>query len=1052
MSHTDTHKGMIAWFARNSVAANLLMWILIVGGLMSAFAIKKQVFPTFQLNNIVVRVPYLGAAPQEVEEGVLIKIEQAVKNLEGIKKLTATASEGMGTVNIEVEDDYDAQILLDEVKVQVDAIPSFPENIEKPIIYRQKQTQTVVWVALYGDTTERNLKELAKEIRDEIANLPGITNVQVVGDRNYEMSIEISEARMQEYGLTFQQLVSAIRQSSIDIPGGSIRSEDGDILLRAKGQAYTGIQFSDIVLVTRADGTRLTLGDIAKINDGFVEDRQYALFDGKRAINVQVNAVGDQNALKISEAVNTYLAAKKTQLPAGIYADSWGDSSFYLADRLNMMLSNMFFGALLVFLVLSLFLKIRLAFWVIVGLPVCFLGTLLLMPMEYFSLSINMISLFGFILVLGIVVDDAIIMGESACSEIDHKGHSADSVIAGVKKVAMPATFGVLTTVAAFTPMLMVPGTFGVIWKSIAWVVILCLVFSLIESKLILPAHLIHMKDEPYDPSKANRLQKIRDYFSEGIKTFIHSSYVPMLKKAVANRYTTLASFTAAIIITIGLFAGGQVRFVFFPNIPSDFMMGTIEMEPGSSIAQRDNALDTLLASLNKMNDQLKQETGSGVVAHYMAFDQGTTGGQVFVELSKGETRDIDAFEIQDRWRKAMPEIAGVKSLDVGSPGGGPGGGADLTLQFTGSDLNELREATSELKAHLRSFAGIADVNDTFAGGSDEIRLKIKPQAEALGLNLDALARQVRYGFYGAEAQRIQRGDEELKVMVRYPKDERNSIGNLENMRIRTANGDEVPFSEVAEIEMGKGYGSIVRHDGMRSITVSAKVNKAVLEPDKVLKEVTTDFIPDLLQRYPSIQFGLEGASKEQAEATFSLLKGLFFALFAIYALMAIPLKSYSQPLIIMSVIPFGIVGAIIGHLLLGKAVSVLSLCGIIALTGVVVNDSLIMVDFVNRARREGLSLLDSVIQAGAQRFRPIILTSLTTFLGLMPIVLERSLQAQIVIPMAISLAFGILFATVITLLLVPALYLILGDLKSALTPRHKRQIESHQINESVNK
>ncbi|MDN4504305.1 efflux RND transporter permease subunit [Alteromonadaceae bacterium BrNp21-10] len=1033
MAPIDTHKGLIAWFARNSVAANLLMWILIIGGLFGAMTIKKQVFPNFEFNNISVRVPYLGAAPQEVEEGVLIKIEEAVKNIQGIKRVIAIANEGMGTVNIEVEEDYDPQLVLDEVKVQVDAIPSFPENIEKPVIYRQKQTQTVMWVALYGDTSERVLKELAKEIRDEIANLSGVTNVQVIGDRNYEMSIEISERKMQEYGLTFQQLVTAIRRTSIDMPGGSIRSDDGDILLRAKGQAYNGQDFAKIILLTHPDGTRLTLGDIAEIRDGFVEYNSYDMFDRKKALNVRVNAVGEENALEISKVVNAYLVKKKTQLPDGISADVWGDSSFYLADRLNMMLSNMGFGALLVFLVLSLFLKIRLAFWVIVGLPVCFLGTLLLMPMELFSVSINMISLFGFILVLGIVVDDAIIMGESAYSEIDKKGHSAESVITGVKKVAMPATFGVLTTVAAFTPMLMVSGPFGVIWKTIAWVVILCLMFSLIESKLVLPAHLIHMKDEPVDPNKANKLQKIRNFFSEGIKVFVEKYYQPFLKKAIANRYTTLASFIAAIIITVGLFMGGQVRFVFFPDIPSDFIMGSIELEPGSSVLQRDEAIDQLMDALYSMDAEVVKESGSSVIKHSMAFDQGNTVGQVFVELSKAETRDMDGIEIQNRWRKHMPEIAGVKTIDIGSAGG-PGGGADLSFQFSGKKLDELRAATEELKAHLKTYDGVADVNDSFAGGSDEIRLKIKPQAEVMGLSLDALARQVRYGFYGAEAQRIQRGDEEVKVMVRYPKEERNSIGNLEQMRIRTATGEEIPFSEVADIEMGKGYGSIIRQDGVRSLTVTGKVDKARLEPGKVVSEVTADFIPDLLERYPSIDFKLDGNAKEQADALVSLLQGFLFALFAIYALMAVPLKSYSQPLIIMSVIPFGVVGAIAGHLLLGHAVSVLSMCGIIALTGVVVNDSLIMVDFVNRARSEGHSVLDSVMQAGAQRFRPIILTSLTTFMGLLPIVFERSLQAQIVIPMAISLAFGILFATVITLLLVPCLYMMLADMKNAFS------------------
>lgn len=1033
MERINTKSGVIAWFARNSVAANLLMWILVLGGLIGAFTIHKQVFPNFELNIITVQVPYLGAAPQEVEEGVVIKIEEAIKDIEGIKKITSTAMEGLASVNIEVDENYDTQLVMDEVKVQVDAIPSFPENTEKPVVYRQKATQDVLWVSLYGDASERELKEYAKNMRNEIANLPGVSAVSVFGDRDYELAIEISEARLQEYNLTFSEVVAAVRRSSIDLPGGSIKAQGGDILLRAKGQAYTGYDFSKLVLLTHPDGTRLLLGDIAAIRDGFVENNSYGLFDNKPAMNIRVNAVGDQNALAISKEVNQYIEQKRLTLPSNIKADTWGDSSFYLADRLNMMLTNMFFGALLVFLVLSLFLKLRLAFWVIVGLPVCFLGTLLFMPLEAFNLSINMISLFGFILVLGIVVDDAIIMGESACTEIDQHGHSTDNIITGVKRVAMPATFGVLTTIAAFTPMLMVPGSFGVIWKTIGWVVIICLVFSLVESKLILPAHLVHMKDKPYDRATANRFQRFRDFFSEGIKGFIQNSYAPFLQKAVQKRYVTLASFVAMLILTIGLFAGGFVRFVFFPNIPSDFMMGSVTLEPGSSLSQRDDAIEVMLASLYKMDENISQEIGGSVVKHSIAFDQSNTSGQIFVELTKGETRDIDAFAIHDRWREAIPEIPGVKSLDIGG-GGGPGGGADISFEFSGKDLQDLRAVTDELKAHLTTFNGVADVNDSFSGGSDEITLQIKPQAEALGLSLEMLAQQVRYGFYGAEAQRIQRGDEEVKVMVRYPQSQRNSIGHLENMRIRTVSGEDIPFSEVANIEMGEGYGAIIRVNGNRSITVNAKADKSQIDPSEVARDVQENFIPDLLQRYPSVKSRLEGASKEQQEAIFSLVQGLGFALFAIYALLAIPLKSYAQPLIIMSVIPFGIVGAIIGHLLLGHAISVLSICGIIALAGVVVNDSLIMVDFVNRARAEGYSLIESAIEAGTQRFRPIILTSLTTFMGLMPIVFERSLQAQIVIPMAISLAFGILFATVITLLLVPALYMILDDFKNLFT------------------
>ncbi|MFC4699233.1 efflux RND transporter permease subunit [Glaciecola siphonariae] len=1040
--HIDTKSGLIAWFARNSVAANLLMWSIILGGIFGIIQVQKKIFPQFIINQVIVQVPYLGAAPQEVEEGVILKIEEAVKNLEGIKKITSTAREGLGTVSIEVEDGYDVQNMLDEVKVQVDAIPTFPANTEKPVVYRVKVPQDVLWVSVYGTVSERSLKEITKDMRDDIANLPGVSDVSVFGARDYEVSVEISENDLQAYNLTFDEVVRAIRATSIDIPGGSIKSENGDILLRAKGQAYTAYEFASIPLINRQDGTRLLLGDIASINDGFIEDNQFALFDGKPAMSIRVRAVGDQNALEISKQVNRYLDEQRDILPPNVSADSWGDSSFYLADRLNMMLSNMFFGALLVFLVLSLFLKIKLAFWVIVGLPVCFLGTLMLMPIQYIDVSINLLSLFGFILVLGIVVDDAIIMGESAYSEMDKHGHSMDNIIRGVKRVAMPATFGVLTTIAAFSPMLMVSGTFGVIWKTIGMVVILCLVFSLIESKLILPAHLAHMKVKPYDPDTANWFQRKREAFNELVKGFIANKYAPFLVKAVKYRYTTLATFVAMLILTIGLFGSGLVRFVFFPDIPSDFMVATIEMEAGSSLKQRDQAITNVMNGALAMENQISEETGAGVIKHFLAFDTGALSGQFFIELTKGETRDLTDKQIQEVWREKIPEMAGVRSFSIGG-GGGPGGGSDLDFEFSSNNLQELTNVTAELRSYLEAYEGVSEINDTFSGGSDEIQLAVKPQAEALGISLSQLAQQVRYGFFGAEAQRIQRQDEEVKVMVRYPQEQRNSVGNLENMRVRAPNGDDIPFSQVADIELAKGYSSIIRVDGARSITVTGKVNKDLIDPGEVVSEVTNEVIPEILSRYPQVSFKLQGNSREQGEAMLSLAQGFLFALLAIFALMAIPLKSYSQPLIIMSVIPFGVVGAIIGHLLLGKAVSVLSICGIIALSGVVVNDSLIMVDFVNRARREGYRMIDAVVNAGTQRFRAIVLTSLTTFMGLMPIVFERSLQAQIVIPMAISLAFGILFATVITLLLVPSLYLILDDFKTAFRGKKGKRVDA---------
>ncbi len=1026
----DVNKGIIAWFTRNSVAANLLMISIIFGGIFGIIKVQKQTFPQFVLNIITIQVPYLGAAPQEVEEGVVLRVEEAIKDLEGIDKITSNAREGLGSVRVEVEDGYDVQDLLDEIKVQVDAINTFPENTEKPVVYRVKPQQSVLWVSVFGDVTERELKDVTKQMRDEIANLPGISDVTVTGARAFEISVEISETELQAYGLTFDDIVNAIRRTSVDIPGGSIRSENGDFLLRAKGQAYTAWDFASIPLINRNDGTRLLIGDIASINDGFVEDNNFALFDGKNAVSIRVNAVGNQNALEISKTVNDYLDKKRDDFPANITAATWGDSSFYLADRLNMMLENMAMGALLVFLVLSLFLKIKLAFWVMVGLPVCFLGTLMFMPMEGIGVTINLLSLFGFILVLGIVVDDAIIMGESAYTEMDRKGHSIDNVIRGVKRVAMPATFGVLTTIAAFSPMLMVSGTFGIIWKTIGLVVILCLIFSLIESKLILPAHLAHMKVKPYDKSKANFFQRTRETINAKLNYFIQTKYAPFLSKCVRNRYTTLASFIALFIITIGLFAGGMVRFVFFPTIPSDFITASVEMEPGSSIKQRDLAITELKLSAEKMNQTIIDDTGAPVIKHYIAFDSGPLGGQLFIELTKGETRELDDSQIKEVWREHIREIPGVRSLSIGSEGG-PGGGSDIAFQFSSENINDLEQVTAELKQFLEAYTGVSEVNDSFSGGSDEIQLQVKPQAEALGISLSQLAQQVRYGFYGAEAQRILRDDEEVKVMVRYPQEERNSIGNLETMRIRAPNGDDVPFDQVADITLGEGYASIVRVDGSRSITVTAAVNTDIIDPNEVAQDVMINVIPELLEKYPAVRSSLEGNSREQAESMVSLVQGFIFALLAIYALMAIPLKSYSQPLIIMSVIPFGLVGAIIGHIIFGKVVSVLSILGIIALAGVVVNDSLIMVDFVNRARKEGKSLLESVLTAGTERFRAIILTSLTTFMGLLPIMFERSLQAQIVIPMAISLAFGILFATVITLLLVPSLYLVLDDIKS---------------------
>ncbi|MGI2174729.1 efflux RND transporter permease subunit [Shewanella ulleungensis] len=1023
----DTNKGIIAWFARNSVAANLLMAALLIGGLFSALIINKEVFPTFELNLININVAYPGAAPQEIEEGINIKIEEAIQDISGIKKVTSVASDSVGSVTIEVEDGYDVQQVLDEAKLRVDAIATFPDNIEKPNIYQIKPENNVIWVSVYGDMTLHDMKEMAKSIRDDITDLPAVTRAKVTGVRDYEIGIELSEDKLREYGITFTQVALAVQNSSIDLPGGSIRAQDGDILLRTKGQAYTADDFAQIVVETRADGSRIMLPQVATINDDFEERLEYTRFNGKPAAVIEITSIDDQNALDISSQVKAYVAERKKTLPSNIELDTWGDLTHYLQGRLNMMLSNMFYGALLVFIILALFLDLKLAFWVMMGLPVCFLGTMLLMPLDPFNMSINMLTLFAFILVLGIVVDDAIVIGESAYTELEENGHSLNNVIKGVQKVAMPATFGVLTTIAAFIPMIMVSGPMGIIWKSIGMVVILCLAFSLVESKLILPAHLANMKINKRK-TPTNVFSRVKFAINEWLQHFIHNTYRQFLERCIGRRYSVVAVFIGVLILSIALVQSGKVRWVFFPDIPSDFIQVQLEMEEGSSEQNTLKVLQQVEDALYKMNAKLEDEYGYAMVKHSYIELSSRSSAFVFTELTKAEDREVDGVAIAEEWRKQLPELLSVKKLNINASTNDAGG--DLSFRLTSSDLDQLSEASKVLKSKLATYEGVYDITDNFSSGSHEIRLNIRPEAEAQGLTLSDLARQVRYGFYGYEAQRILRNKEEVKVMVRYPLEQRRTVGDLENMLIRTPSGVAVPFSTVAEIELGESYASITRVDGRRAITITANVNKNNVEPSKVVAEIQDDFLPELTARFPKVASALDGGSLDEQNAMLGLAQGFFFAMFTIYALMAIPLKSYTQPLIIMSVIPFGMIGALFGHYILGLSMSVLSLCGIVALAGVVVNDSLILVDFVNRAREEGKSLLQSAIDSGCYRFRAIILTSLTTFVGLVPIIMEKSLQAKIVIPMATSLAFGILFSTLVTLILVPILYIILDDIK----------------------
>jgi multidrug efflux pump subunit AcrB len=1023
------YESLITWFARNSVAANLLMVILLAGGLYTVFTIKKEIQPRIDTNYINVTVPFLGATPLDVEEGVVIKIEEAIQDIEGIEEIVSTANRGSGTVQVEVDADYEVTDVLDQIKNRVDAISTFPDNTEKPRISRTQFQQQVMFASVYGDVDERTLKEYAKQVRNEIVTLPGVTRAAILGSRPYEISIEVSEFTLQGYRLTLSEVAAAVRRGSLDLSAGAIRSESGDILVRTKGQAYVARDFENIVIRTNEDGTRLLLKDIAHIRDEFIEGDSFSEFNGKPAISIQVFSVGNQSELDISRTVHDYIDAKKASLPADIQVSTWADISYYLKGRLDLMVKNLVMGAVLVFLILALFLRLKLAFWVMVGLPIAFMGAFFLMPLA--DVTVNMLSLFGFILVLGIVVDDAIVIGESAYTNMRAKGHSVDNIVEGVIKVAVPATFGVLTTIAAFLPILLVTGISGQFFAAIGWVVILCLTFSLVESKLILPAHLAHMKVKHYEKDTHNVFIRFQRFFSEGLHHFIDDRYAPFLKRALEHRYLTLSVFISLLILSIGLLAGGILRFVFFPDLTSDFLQVQLEMNEGTPATQTHDALHQIQEGLWEVDRKISEEQGvesGAVVSSVLAFARNDISGQLFTELVKENDDVITGPEVLRRWREEVGEIPGVKTLGFDGAAGGPGGGPAISMQLIGTNIDQVGRAAKELERRIRQYEGVYDIRNSYERGTPEIKLNIKPEAEALGLTLADLARQVRAGFYGEEVQRVQRGQDEVKVMVRFPRDERDSVGYLDNMRIRTPDGGRVPFHAVAEVEYAESPTTIRRFDRERSVRVSAEVDKDNYEPGKITNDILTRELPEVLALYPGVRHRLSGASQAQKEVTYDLVKGALFALFLIYALMAIPLRSYSQPLIIMSVIPFGAIGAFVGHLVVGIEVSMMSFFGIIALAGVVVNDSLILVDFVNRERRLGVPLMQAVTDAASKRFRAILLTSLTTFFGLIPIVLETSLQAQIVIPMAASLAFGILFATVITLFLIPSLYIILDD------------------------
>ncbi|MCW8933786.1 MAG: efflux RND transporter permease subunit [Gammaproteobacteria bacterium] len=1027
---------LIAWFAENQVAANLTMLLIVVAGLFSLQATRKELIPNISLDQVNISVAFPGASPQEVEKTVCIRIEESIFDIEGIRKLTSRAAEGVCNVTASIEAEYNARERMDEIKSRIDTISTFPEQAERAQIREISIKSSVASVVVSGAVDEFTLKNIAESVRDELTEIKGITQVELINARNYEVSIELSETSLHEFDLNFDEVAEAVRTSSLDLPAGHLKTPGGDVLLRTQAQAYTGDDYEQLTLRANQDGSSIKLADVAAIIDGFEDVEFKGEFNGNPGLLITVYRVGEQNILEISDSIKDYIKNKSPQLPEGVSLNIWQDKSSYFKSRMYLLIKNALTGLLLVFLILVLFLRLRLAFWVSLGIPISFMGAFWLLP--HVDGSINMISMFGFILVLGIVVDDAIVVGENI-----HKNHLKGNLglkgaIEGAQEVSKPVIFAVLTSVVAFMPILFLPGAEGRLWMVIPQVVILTLLFSLAECLFVLPAHLATIKTHERQESRFSRFQ---GRFSDWLENVIENNYRPVLLKVLHFRYVTLSAFVGAFIVFVAILYAGWIHLLFFPKVEGDIAIASISFSQGTPVDKTELAVERIESAALQLKKQLKLRTGEdqieniistvGLQAMNHSGKKGDHVGEVSISLRASEDRQVESAEILRLWRQAVGKIPAATQLTFQS--NLRDSGPEISIDLTGRDENELSIAAKALKKKLHQYSGVYDIQDSYEAGKKEIRLHLKPEAEFLGINAKLLARQVRQAFYGEEVQRIQRGRDDVRVFVRYPKGQRQSVYFLETMFIHLNNGVDVPLSEVADIEYTSSPSEILRIDRKRVISVSARVDQSLAVPAQINESINKDFLTNLEKQFAGVKWSKSGSQKDQQEMVSAMIRGFILALIGIYALMAIPFKSYSQPLMVMSAIPFGLIGALLGHMLLGLDISLLSLSGMIAVAGVVVNDNLVLVDYINRKREAGVELTRAIRDAGAARFRPTVLTSLTTFAGLTPLMMERSVQAQFLIPMAVSLAFGVMFATVVSLLLVPASYYILEDIKRHL-------------------
>jgi len=1017
----------IAWMAGNSVAANLVMLVCLVGGFFALRHMKQEVFPDIEIDVVQVSVAYPGATPEDVEEGIILAIEDAVQDLEGVKEITSVAREGMGIVSIELLEGADGEKLAQDVKSEVDRIVSFPEDAEEPEVRLVAHRRGVLTVVLYGDADKVVLHELAEQVRDRLIQDPDITQVDVEGLPPLEIGIEVSQETLRRYGLTLEEVATRVRKASVDLPGGQLKTSSGDILVRVRERRDYGRQFARLPIITTADGSQVLLGDIATIKDAFEETDRYTTYNGKPAVLLEVYRVGRQTPIQVANAVRRQLETISYTLPPGIECAIFHDASEIYRQRVELLLRNGLTGLVLVLILLAVFLEARLAFWVMLGIPVSFLGSFLFLPAA--GVTLNMISLFAYIIAVGIVVDDAIVVGENTYHYHQRGLPFLEAAIRGAREVAMPVTFSILTNIATFMPLYFVPGVMGKIFRMIPIVVSIVFLISLGESLFVLPAHLGHQHDRQRR-GLAAWLHARQQAFGSGFLRWVHTRYGPFLAFALRHRYVTLCIGLSVLSVTLSYALSGRMGWGLFPTVESDFSQASIVLPYGSSVRKTEALVRRVLEGAQ----EVIAECGRPELAKAIICDVGMSGShtaRVRVELAEAEVRNkiMSTEEFTRRWREAVGPVPGVKSLIFASDIGGPGSHSrPIAVELSHRSIRVLEQASKKLARALTAYPRVKDVDDGFQPGKQQLDFTIKPEGKSLGLTAWEVARQIRSAFYGAEVLRQQRGRNEIKIMVRLPERERFTEQTINDLMIRTPVGTYVPLREVAAAHRGRSDTTINRRNGRRVVQVSADIvprSKAI----EVLDDLKTSVLPKLMHDYPGLSYSFEGHQAEMRDSIASLKFTSTLALMAIYAMLAIPFRSFIQPLIVMMSIPFGVVGAFLGHLIMGYDLCIPSLFGIVALSGVVVNDSLVMIDFANRRRRElGMPQNESIHSAAIQRFRPILLTTLTTFGGLAPMIFETSRQARFLIPMALSLGFGLLFATFITLVLIPCLYLIVED------------------------